>query len=99
MRLVTPYPLPVMIIKPPACRVTSAINGLPTTIVATRSGKRATLAWSRKTVTTSAAAVGHAVRAARNNAAADHGACMAQDGRRHQQRSNSTVIGTLRTIL
>ena len=42
----TPYPFPVTTIVPPACTVTSAISGLPTTRVAVRSGTGAILAWS-----------------------------------------------------
>src|SRR5215470_16823297 len=42
--------------RPPGCSETSAISGLPITMVAARSGSLSSLAWSRMTVTSAAGA-------------------------------------------
>src|SRR5712671_2400623 len=93
IRLVVPYPLPVTTRRPPACTETSAISGLPITMVATRPGSLVIVAWSSITVMGSAARAGAAATVAISAAArTSWWIC------RRRQKAEKAVIGTLRTI-
>src|SRR5438874_2303524 len=81
--------------RPPACTVASAINGLPTTTVATRSGSFTSLAWSSTTSMSPACAIGGAAKAAMPNARQD--ARMERTCRPRPARNNAIILSrTLR---
>src|ERR1700704_5237290 len=94
IRLVVPYPLPVTTRRPPDCTETSAISGLPITMVATRPGSLVIVAWSSITVMGSAARPGAAAATVAISTAARTSAWIC----RRRQKAKKAVIGTLRTI-
>src|SRR5712671_7349351 len=94
IRLVVPYPLPVTTRRPPPCTETSAISGLPITMVATRPGSLVIVAWSSITVIGSAARPGAAAATVATSTAARTSGWIC----RRRQKAKKAVIGTLRTI-
>src|SRR3979490_3355415 len=94
IRLVVPYPLPVTTRRPPGCTETSAISGLPTTMVATRPGSLVIVAWASITVMGSAALPGGPAATGATITAALTSAWIC----RRRQKAKKAVIGTLRTI-